>query len=383
MNRLISTWLVSLVFAAVFACPFWADAQSTEDDELEASIVEDADDGPDEVAAVATNSSKTTESTNARDVAAGERRPGGDSSLRFTDPRIYRLKVVVRVEAPDETPLKNVVAVAPLPRDWPEQKVRLLSRKVSEGAKYKEFDKAGQCKTFNFQIPEIAAGETAGVELLYEITRWRIVYSADDDDELSLPHGAPREVREQFNGPAPGLEMKHPKIKNLTRDLKKEYEEEGAWKMIKGFWQWTRDNVAFKNGDFRGALFAVEEQCGDCEEMSALFVSMCRLSGGVARSVWVEGHNYPEFYLLDKQGHGHWIPAQVVGPAWFGEMVEYRPIFQKGDRFFDPFKHEYVRYAPQTVKAEGKAEPKLVVEHQIISDQDIMAPDYRNPKMVR
>ncbi|HEV3006527.1 MAG TPA: transglutaminase domain-containing protein [Pirellulales bacterium] len=399
MTRRISTSLAALLFAALWIWfPSCSLAQSADDDELEASIVEDADDEAEVATTASTKSRKTsfareaaadasagdseansTESSRSRDAAAGERRPGADSALRYTDPRTYRLKIVVRVDAPEESLVKNVVAVAPIPRDWPEQKVRLLSRKISEGAKYKEFDKPGQCKTFNFQIPQIAAGESAGVESLYEITRWRIVYAADDDDELSLPHGAPREVREQFSGPAPGLEMKHPKIKELARDLKQRHEDEGAWNMVKGFWKWTRDNVVFKNGDFRGALFAVEEHCGDCEEMSALFVSMCRLSGGVARSVWVEGHNYPEFYLLDKQGRGHWIPAQVVGPAWFGEMVEYRPIFQKGDRFLDPFKGKFVRYTPQTVKAEGKVEPKLVVEHQIISDQDIMDPDYRNP----
>ena len=75
-----------------------------------------------------------------------------------------------------------------------------------------------------------------------------------------------------------------------------------------------RRDVGDLRGDFRGALFAVEHQCGDCEEMSALFVSMCRLSGVTARTVWVEGHNYPEFYLGDKSGQGHWIPVQVVGP---------------------------------------------------------------------
>ncbi len=384
---------MAILFALLLV---WSPARSlgqtaADDDELEASVVEDADDEP--VVATATLKSGESEyplddaddavsdaaKSKPRDTAPGERRPGGEAALRYTDPRTYRLKVVVRIDAPEESPVKNVVAVAPIPRDWPEQKVRLLSRKFTEGGKYKEIDKPGQCKTFNFQIPQIAAGDSAEVELLYEITRWRIEFAAPAD-ELSLPHGVPREVRDQFAGPAPGLEMNHPKIKELARDLKKQHGQEGAWNMVKGFWKWTRDNVAFKNGDFRGALFAVEQQCGDCEEMSALFVSMCRLSDGVARSVWVEGHNYPEFYLLDKQGRGHWIPAQVVGPAWFGEMVEYRPIFQKGDRFYDPFQREFVRYTPQTVKAEGKVEPQLTVEHQIISDQDIMAPDYRNPQ---
>ena len=98
-----------------------------------------------------------------------------------------------------------------------------------------------------------------------------------------------------------------------------------------------------------------------------------------ARTVWVEGHDYPEFLLIDRQGKSHWIPVQVVGPEWFGEMIEFRPIFQKGDRFFDPFQKQMVRYVPHTLRADGKISPKLVIEHKIIADSDINGPLYTNP----
>ena len=73
--------------------------------------------------------------------------------------------------------------------------------------------------------------------------------------------------------------------------------------------------------------------------------------------------------------------AQVVGPPWFGEMTEYRPIMQKGDRFYDPFHHHYVRYSPQTLKVpDGRVKPKLTVEHQILADSDINGPTYENSR---
>jgi hypothetical protein len=85
--------------------------------------------------------------------------------------------------------------------------------------------------------------------------------------------------------------------------------------------------------------------------------------------------------LLDQQGKGHWIPAQVVGPPWFGEITEYRPIFQKGDRFYDPFQKTYVRYVPQTVRGyEGKVPPKVEFRHEVIADSDINGPSYSNSK---
>jgi hypothetical protein len=180
---------------------------------------------------------------------------------------------------------------------------------------------------------------------------------------------------------APGIETKDPKMIELAESLRRTSEDSGPWETIRSFWSWTRDNVKFENGDFKGALYAIEHRCGDCEEMSALFVGLCRLSNIPARTVWVEGHDYPEFYLMDPQGRGHWIPAQVLGPPWFGEITEYRPIFQKGDRFYDPLQKTFVRYVPQTVKGtDGKVLPKVHFDHQIIADSDINGPSYNNPK---
>jgi hypothetical protein len=47
----------------------------------------------------------------------------------------------------------------------------------------------------------------------------------------------------------------------------------------------------------------------------------------------VQGHCYPEFYLQDKSGNGHWFPCQAAGSREFGGIAETRPILQKGDNF--------------------------------------------------
>jgi hypothetical protein len=302
-----------------------------------------------------------------------------DPALELTDPRTYRLKLVLRIEAPDGK-LTNVTAIEPIPMDWPEQEVRLISQKVSPGVHISQQVVPGQAAILKFQVTSVPKGGSATVERLYEITRYRMQFRLPPE-EMKDPHRPPVEVRDQLTGPAPGLETQHPKIVSLAETLRHEAAGSGAWDTVKTFWQWQRDNVAFQNGDFRGALFAVEHRCGDCEEMSALFVSLCRLSNITARTVWVEGHNYPEFYLSDSQGNGHWIPAQVVGPAWFGEMAEYRPIFQKGDRFFDPLQKQYTRYVAQSARGEGTSvQPKLIVDHQIIADSDINGPSYNSSK---
>lgn len=300
-----------------------------------------------------------------------------DEALELFDPRTYRLKVIIRIEAADGA-VKNVIATGPIPMDWPEQRVRLISQKISPQCKVSEQILKGQAALIKFQVPQIPKGGSVFVERLYEITRYRtkFVLSAE---ELKFARGVPAELKDQVAGAAPGVETKSPQMIELSEALRKVSQDSNAWDTIKTFWSWTRDNVKFENGDFRGALYALENRCGDCEEMSALFVGLCRLSGIPARTVWVESHDYPEFYLVDKQGRGHWIPVQVVGPPWFGEITEYRPIFQKGDRFYDPLQKNYVRYVPHTVKgSDGKA-PKVDFRHEIIADSDINGPSYNNP----
>jgi transglutaminase-like putative cysteine protease len=299
-----------------------------------------------------------------------------DPALELADPRTYRLRVMVRISAPEAT-VNNIAATCPIPMEWPEQKVRLLSEQASPGARITETVLPGQAAMLKFQVSKIEKGDSASIERMYEITRYRTKFTLPAD-ELVMPKSPPPELREQLIGIPPGVEIQNQKMIDLANTLNTATRDAGAWENVKSFWSWTRDNVKFENGDFRGAMHALDQHCGDCEEMSALFVGLCRLSKIPARTVWVHSHDYPEFYLVDKQGKGHWIPAQVLGPAWFGEMAEYRPIFQKGDRFYDPLKKEYVRYVPQTVRGGGDAKvlPQVEFQHEIIADSDINGPGY-------
>jgi len=64
---------------------------------------------------------------------------------------------------------------------------------------------------------------------------------------------------------------------------------------------------------------------------------MLVVSQGIpARTVWVDGHCYPEFHLVDADGHGAWFPCQAAGTRAFGAMPDQLPILQKGDNFRDP-----------------------------------------------
>ena len=101
-------------------------------------------------------------------------------------------------------------------------------------------------------------------------------------------------------------------------------------------------------------MHALSTGVGDCEELTSLFIALCRQHGIPARSVWVDGHTYPEFYLVDGQGVGEWFPCQAAGDRAFGSLPAMRPILQKGDRFQIPRLFRRPR---------GPAEARYIGEH--------------------
>ena len=125
-----------------------------------------------------------------------------DEALELFDPRTYRLKVVIRIEAADGA-VKNVIATGPIPMDWPEQRVRLISQKISPQCKVSEQILKGQAALIKFQVPQIPKGGSVFVERLYEITRYRTKFALGAE-ELKFARGVPAELKDQVAGRGAG-----------------------------------------------------------------------------------------------------------------------------------------------------------------------------------
>ncbi len=112
----------------------------------------------------------------------------------------------------------------------------------------------------------------------------------------------------------------------------------------------------------------LNDKTGDCEELTSLFIALCRASKIPARTVWVPEHCYPEFYLVDDDGKGHWFPCQAAGTRCFGGIPELRPILQKGDNFKDPERpRERQRYVSEFLKGSGGAgKPTVKFIRQVV-----------------
>ena len=165
-----------------------------------------------------------------------------------------------------------------------------------------------------------------------------------------LPKVKSRQLR-VFLTPSPNIESRDERITKLAADLPID-SGTSAWEQVRSIYDWVQSNIKYQfDPTIRTCLHALDQGHGDCEELSSLFIALCRARGIPARAVWIPGHTYPEFYLVDRLGNGYWIPCQSAGPPEFGSMTESKPILQKGDKFRVAGHKEYIRYVQPTVTA--------------------------------
>ncbi|TWU02574.1 transglutaminase-like domain-containing protein [Stieleria varia] len=284
------------------------------------------------------------------------------SRLTYESPKASRWKIGLILDTP--VTCVNVQATFPVPVNWPEQEVTVRSQNIDPRvSKWAVRSIAGGAKQVVLQIPQVVAGTTAEVTFELDIERSRIMPPAKTDD-LVIPKKLDRDLM-MFMGKSPQIDLTARGILAASKEVA-EKEAQSDWERVELIYDYVREKVQYVEGDLKNASDALKDGTGDCEEMTSLFVAMCRNAKVPARMVWIPGHCYPEFYLEDPEGNGHWFPCQAAGTRQFGRMDEYRPVLQKGDRFKVPEKRETVRYVAEFFKCDrrgsGTPRPNFVRE---------------------
>ncbi|NIP84420.1 MAG: transglutaminase domain-containing protein [Planctomycetales bacterium] len=265
------------------------------------------------------------------------------SHLQWGPPQIVQLKVGLVIKATG-SPLIDLTAMTPVPRDWPEQTVRQIGQEASpQVARITFVDVGSTVRRMVVHIPRLGPTETARAVVLYEVTRRALLVPRHPED-YAVPPRAGRELRPYLSG-SPYIETKRSQIRKVAREAVEGVE--GDWQKVEAIYDWVRDHVQYQRGPIKGAFAALRDGTGDCEELSSLFIAMCRVNNIPARTVWVPDHCYPEFYLTDSRGQGSWFPCQAAGTRAFGTIPEFRPILQKGDNFRLPELPKPQRYVAE------------------------------------
>lgn len=271
----------------------------------------------------------------------------------------------------------KITATSPFPLEWPEQTIEIVKKTKSDPVRKISFKPLTKlAKQMIVKINRLSDGEVAEAGVIVKAQRIIIKEPANKND-FSFAKKIPGPIK-QFLRPSPYIESSKRELKEIAKGLPI---DEGlpAWEQVEEIYKWVRDKLEYKfDPTIHTCLEAMKNGHGDCEELSSLFIAMCRARGIPARAVWVSAdrvggvtHTYPEFYLEDADGKGRWLPCQAAGDYQFGEMADARLILQKGDRFKLPGHAKPLRYVQPTCV--GDAPQGLGFEWgvRVLSDEEV------------
>ena len=279
------------------------------------------------------------------------RRPAGPLPGQELTQR-WQVGVIVRATSGVCRGLRGTL---PVPREWPDQQVRIEDEDTSpfvQSFGYRDLQQGSDlhvARQAGFFIPNLPAGEVASVLITLEITR-ESSQPPEDTAKFAIPTRAPREVL-VYLANSPSIEARHPSIRARAKEITDG--TEGAWKQVEAIFDWVRDHTKYVQGDLHGAVETLRAGQGNKEDLSNLFIALCRASGVPARTVWIPDHCYPEFYLEDAEGAGHWFPCMVAGPREFGGISDHRPILQKGESIDVPGEKDPQRFVAESLTGKG------------------------------
>ena len=255
------------------------------------------------------------------------------------------------------------LAMVAVPLECESQDVAVVEEDIDtevKGVKYRDLQ--GGVRQMLVSIPLLRKDQTAKALVTFEV-RSRPILAPEQTDDLIKPKRPDREIK-KFLGKSPYIETGNHRIRRTIDEIEEELPEDVTpWKEIEAIYDYVQAKIKYEEGDDKSAVNTLQDGVGDCYSMSALFVALCRTNKIPARMVWVNDHCYPEFYLEDAEGAGHWFPCQVAGAKAFGEMPETRTILQKGDNFRIPERpKDKLRYASDWAKGvptPGGGKPKI------------------------
>lgn len=265
----------------------------------------------------------------------------------------HRWRVGMSITA-DGGPCGNFKGTASVPQDWPEQQVRIVDEEITGNAKVAYRILPAGIKQMLVAMPRIFAGTTETAIVTFEVTRSHIAPPSDTTD-LSIPRSMPSIVRLTL-GSSSFIDTRDAGIRRKGNEIFKTASDANDWDKVKAIHEWVVANIQHQpnNNAIVGASKTLQTSAGGYEDLTNLFIALCRVNKIPARIVWCPDHCYAEFYLQNSEKKSKWYPCSLVGEKEFGFSTEERVILQKGDNIKVPEKNDPQRYVAEFVKASGK-----------------------------
>lgn len=269
----------------------------------------------------------------------------------YLEPRPFELTVGIELRGSG-----SVQAGTPVPAEFPEQKID-DERIETASCTARLRDVGPGARQLYVQAANLAAGRPASAIARFRLTLFK-QYQDYRRDQFPAKQVVPRDLREMYVTESPGIQVRPRAVHDLARELTAAHSH--PWDQAQAFARWIPRNIQGKPGPYTSVTSALKNRVGDCEEMSGVFVALCRAVGIPARLVWVPNHAWAEFCLFDAGGAEHWIPVHTACYFWFGWTGVHQLILQKGDKVPAPQGNALVRLQTDwTISAGGKPQARF------------------------
>jgi hypothetical protein len=266
----------------------------------------------------------------------------------YLEPRPFEATIEIQIEGRGDG--AQIKATTPVPVPCPEQKIE--DEKVETDGCEAEIREVGPfARQLVLAAPAIAPGQTISARLRQRLTISK-QYLGFERGQFPLKQTIPAEIRRDYLGNSPGIDSRAAEVRQLLAKLRSEGDH--PWDLAKKFAEWIPENIKPYIGPYAGVSNALQARRGDCAEMSAVFVALCRAAEIPARLVWVPNHNWAEFCLIDKEGKEQWIPVHTACYFWFGWTGVHELVLQKGDRIHVPERQKTYRLLEDWVRWGGR-----------------------------
>lgn len=265
----------------------------------------------------------------------------------YLEPRAFDVSIGLELQGRGDA--GRLQATTPVPTEFPEQKIDKVEI-ITEGCEARLQPLASGAAQLEMAAAGIAKGQTIRALAKLKLTLSK-QYRAFEREQFPVKQPLPPEIKKNYLQDSPGIQTSNELVRKQAKNIAAEHKH--PWDQAAAIATWIRENIKAQIGAYTSVSAAMEKRRGDCEEMSAVFVALCRALQIPARLVWVPNHNWAEFYLTSEKGEGHWIPAHVACYGWFGWTGAHELVLQKGDRILHPQKRVTQRLVEDWLQWQG------------------------------
>jgi hypothetical protein len=275
------------------------------------------------------------------------------TGVTFSNPVDAKWKVGVRVIGASKI-ARNMLVTIPVPNDWPEQRVSMASEEIPSNVDKVTFrDLDSGVRQLMLTIPVVRAREETIVTMTFLVSTRQVI--GPPNPTVFVRPKSNHKQGKPYLGVGPQINYRNTKLRKQVKELVAS--KEFVWQEVEAIYDWVRDNIEQRDSAADDVISIFREKSGCAEDKVGLFVAMCRANKIPARMVWVEGTQYAEFMLVDKEKNAHWFPCSVVGIREFGSISDPRIILQKGDSIRVPEKESRQKFVAEFATCVGTKKP--------------------------